>query len=146
MENKANETDWVLNPNTNRYIKKNTALHKRLVKSGVLSQAAQFKQPALVVEKKTKAVANIKDLNKTELDDIYEQIKVLRSKQDKTIERRGRPIGISKSDDKPTVKGLLKPASKLSLKPVVKKEPAFKVSVKTSKPKTDTEFDFTDED
>ena len=144
-ENKQNQKkEYVLNPETNHYILKGTALHKRLVKAGKVSEEQEYKQPAVVVQKKVKAVANINELSKTEIDDLYEQLKARRLQQEKT-ERRGRPIGSKIDPAKPTLKGsmgLLKPP----VKPVAVKEPKFKVSVKPSKPKTDTEIDFTDED
>jgi hypothetical protein len=133
MESEGNK--YVLNPNTNRYVLKGTALHKRLVKSGALSQQAEFKAPALVVTKQVKAIANVKDLNKTEQDDIYHQLKSLRERRDEIVARRGRPEGKSMDTSKPTVKGLLKS------KPINK----FNISIKPSKASTDTEYDLNED-
>lgn len=144
MEKKENP--WVLNPETNRFIKRGTALHRRLIKAGKVNEDAEYQKPALVVEKKVKAVANIKDMNKTEVEDIYQQIKAWKLQQEKK-ERKGRPIGTKVDPEKPTVKGSMGLSKPLpTLKPIVKKEPLFKVSVKPTKAKTETEFDFTDED
>ena len=85
-------------------------------------------------------------MSKTELEDIYEQIKLLKFKEEKK-ERKGRPIGTKVDPNKPTVKGSMGLTKPIVFKNVPsKKEPAFKVSIKPNKPKTDTEFDFTDED
>lgn len=127
------QPEYVLNPNTNRYVKKGTALHKRLLKSGAINQKDTFKPPALVVEKKVKAIADVKQLNRSEIDDIYHQLKAIREKKD-AIEKRGRPLGKSPEVNKPTVKGLLK----------AKDIGKFNLLLKPSKPSVDTDLEFTD--
>lgn len=136
MEKK--ETDWVLNPKTNRFIKKGSPTHVRLIKEGLLSENTPYKPPALVVEKKVKAVANVKDLSKSEIDDIYDQIKALRLKRDAIVDRRssGRPIGTMGDKDRPKFKEEMK---------ITKKQP-FNVKVTPSKKQDDTEYEITDAD
>jgi len=126
----TNKTDWVLNPKTNRFIKKGTALHNRLTKEGVINNSTSYKAPALVVEKKVKAVANVEDLTKSELDDVYDQIKMLREKRDAIIDRRlkGRPLGSMGNAAKPKVKEELKKSGVPSSKFKVKMVPSVKVS------------------
>ena len=78
-----NSQDYVLNPNTNRYIKRTSPLYKRLLKSGVIGKNDEIKKPDLVVEtKKVKVISNVQELNKTEVDDVYKQLKHLREKYD----------------------------------------------------------------
>jgi len=133
-----NKTDWVLNPKTNRFIKKGTALHNRLMKEGVINQSTSYKAPALVIEKKVKAVANVEDLSKSELDDVYAQIKILRDKRDAIIDRklRGRPLGAMGNPDRPKVKEELKKSGSL--------QPKFKVKVAPTSKVSDTELELGD--
>ena len=138
MEPKENDSEWVLNPKTNRFIKKGTALHIRLIKEGVVGKTESYKKPALVVEKKVKAVANVEDLSKTELDDIFSQLKLLREKRDNIMERRGRPIGVKGDPTRPKVKEELKKSGAPKSR--------FNVSVKAPPKVSDTEYVLSDED
>lgn len=146
MEPKKNE--FVLNPKTNRYIKKGTARHIRLLKEGVLDENSSYKPPALVVEKKVKAVANVEDLSKTELDDIFSQIKLLREKRDSIINRRlrGRPEGVKGDPNRPKVKEELKPKIKEESKKPSTLRSKFNISVQPSSKASGTEYDFEEED
>lgn len=134
------KSDFVLNPKTNRFIKKGTARHIRLVKEGVLDETSSYKPPALVVEKKVKAVANVEDLSKSELDDIFSQLKLLREKRDSIMDRklRGRPEGTKGDPARPKVKEELKKPATLKSK--------FNVSVKPSAKASETEYNYEDDD
>lgn len=137
MEQKKKE--FVINPQTNRLIEKGKPKHNRLVKLGVIKEADTYKGPALVVEKKVKAVANVEDLSKSELDDIYSQIKLLRDKRDAIIDRRlrGRPEGVKGDPAKPKIKEDLKKSGAFKSK--------FNISVQPSKTSTDTEYDLNED-
>ena len=137
MEKKS---DYVLNPKTNRYIKKGTARHIRLMKEGVLNETDSYKPPALVVEKKVKAVANVEDLSKTELDDIFAQLKILREKRESIADRKGkgRPEGVKGDPARPKLKEELKKSGVPKSK--------FNVTLKPSAKVSDTEFDFGEDD
>ena len=133
MENKAK---YALNPNTNRLILKTSPMYKRLVKLGEIKEDDDFKPPKLVVEKKVKAVANVNNLSKVEIDDLYHQLKALKLKNENVLQRRGRPEGKKGDDNKPKIKEMLKPKAKQQ----------FDIKVKPSKPTTDTEYEPTELD
>ena len=136
MERK--DTDWVLNPKTNRFIKKGSPLHTRLIKEGTVDGSASYKPPALVVEKKVKAVANVEDLSKSELDDIFSQLKMLREKRDSIITRRGRPEGVKGDPTRPKLKEELKKSGIPKSK--------FNVKIKAPTKASETEYVLSDSD
>jgi len=130
------KNDYVLNPNTNRFIKKDTPTYKRLIKAGVLNEGEVYKPPALVVEKKVKAVANVKELTHNEINDLFEQLQMLKAKRDDIEKRRsGRPSGSFGDLNKPKLKEELKKTPK----------DKFNVSIKASVPKfSETEYEGSD--
>lgn len=136
MEAKDNGK-YALNPNTNRLILKTSPLYKRLVKLGDIEEKP-FTPPKLILEKKVKAVANVNNLSKTEIDDLYHQLKQLREKKENVIQRRGRPVGHTRDPEKPKIKELMKPPPKT--------KPQFNIKIKEQKPVTDTEYEITELD
>lgn len=132
MEN-FDSKKYALNPKTNRFVEKGKPIYKRLVKEGVIKENEEYKPPALVIEKKVKAVANVKDLSKSEIEDIYDQIKALRIKKDAIVERRsqGRPIGTLVNKERPKYKEEMK----------MSKKPTYNIKVIPTSPQTDTEYE-----
>lgn len=130
------ENKYVLNPKTNRYIVKGTARYNRLLKEGVISANVQQKPPAVILEKKVKAVANVNNLSKVEINDLYEQLKSLKLKSENVLQRRGRKEGMKGDPDRPKTKEVLNP----------KKKPPFKVNLKAPQKAENTEYEMTEID
>jgi hypothetical protein len=89
-------TQYVLNPNTNRFVLRTSLTAKRLVKAGLVPPEAEGMPAPLTITHRRKAVANLDELSIQSQIDLAEQLEAMRLKREKasagtTVAKRGRP-------------------------------------------------------
>lgn len=117
------KTGFVVNTHTNRYIRIGGQAYKEALRKGAI---ASKPVPPLVVQHVEKTVANINHLTPTEVDDLYQQLKVERLRNKLRRENKepelppkrppGRPKGIPQKPENrppkiPTLKEMVKAAA-----------------------------------